>query len=83
MLGGMPSVHSALAFSVATIVMLLVPVLGVPYSMMVIVLAYFLALMVAQSRVAAGIHTFTEATTGALLGIMLTLLLYHLYRWAI
>lgn len=77
MLGGMPSVHSALAFSAATIVLLLVP-----YSFLVVVLTFFLALMVVQSRVAAGIHSFTETIFGALFGIALTLFLYQLYRWA-
>jgi len=77
MRGGMPSVHSAVAFSAATIVSLLVPA-----SFPVILLSYFLALMVVQGRVAAGIHTFSEVIMGALLGFLITLSLYHLYRYA-
>lgn len=73
--GGMPSAHSAVAFAAATVVMILVP-----SSYLILVLAYFLAFMVMQSRVAAGIHTVTEAILGALLGVALTLLLYQLYR---
>ena len=42
-------------------------------------LAYLLALMVAQGRVASGIHTVSEAVLGALLGAVVTLLLYRLY----
>jgi len=75
--GGMPSVHSAVAFSAATIVSLLVPT-----SLPVILLSYFLALMVVQGRIVAGIHTFSEVVTGALLGFVITLVLYQLYRYA-
>jgi diacylglycerol kinase (ATP) len=75
MRGGMPSAHSAVAFSAATVVMLLVPT-----SFLTFMLAYFLAFMVMQCRVAAGIHTVSEALLGALLGIGLTLLLYQVYR---
>jgi diacylglycerol kinase (ATP) len=77
MMGGMPSVHSAVAFSAATIVSLLVPA-----SFPVILLSYFLALMVVQGRIVAGIHTFSEVVTGALLGVVITLVLYQLYRYA-
>ncbi|MDD5556900.1 MAG: diacylglycerol kinase [bacterium] len=75
MRGGMPSAHSAVAFSAATIVLLLAP-----SSFLVIMLAYLLALMVVQGRVAAGFHTFPEVALGALLGSAITLLLYQLYR---
>ena len=68
--------HSAAAFAAATVVMLLVP-----SSFLILSLAYFLAAMVLQCRVAAGIHTITEAVMGALLGVLLTLLLYQLYLW--
>jgi len=78
MRGGMPSAHSAVAFSAAAIVVLLMP-----SSFAVIVLAYFLALMVAQSRIAAGIHTFAEAFFGAVFGTLLTLFLYRLYKLAL
>jgi diacylglycerol kinase (ATP) len=78
MMGGMPSVHSAVAFSAATIVLLMVP-----GSFAVIILAYFLALMVVQGRIAAGIHTLTEVIIGALIGSLITCALYQLYRYAI
>ncbi|MCX6358090.1 MAG: hypothetical protein NT045_09525 [Candidatus Aureabacteria bacterium] len=39
--------------------------------------------MVVQARVAAGIHTFTEVLFGGVMGILITLLLYQLYRWAL
>jgi len=75
MRGGMPSAHSAVAFAAATVVMLLIP-----SSYVILMLAYFLAFMVMQCRVAAGIHTVSEALLGALLGVGLTLLLYQVYR---
>lgn len=72
--GGMPSAHAAVAFAAAT----LVAILG-SSSFLTLVLAYLLALMVVQSRVASGIHTVSEAILGALLGVGITLLLYRLY----
>ena len=77
MMGGMPSVHSAVAFSAATIVLLIVP-----SSFPVILLAYFLALMVVQGRIAAVIHTLSEAVIGALIGFLITCALYQVYRYA-
>jgi len=76
--GGMPSAHSAVAFSVAMIITLLAP-----SSFPVIMFAYFIALMVVQGRIAAGIHSLLEAALGARLGAGLTLLLYGLYRWIV
>jgi diacylglycerol kinase (ATP) len=74
MKGGMPSVHSALAFAAATMVMLVAP-----HMLVVVLLAFFLALMVLQSRIAAGIHTYLEAALGALLGVLITLFLYRAF----
>ena len=70
----MPSAHAAVAFAAATLVAILVP-----SSFPALFLAYLLALMVAQGRVASGIHTVSEAVLGALLGAVVTLLLYRLY----
>lgn len=75
MMGGMPSVHSAMAFSAATIILLLLP-----SHPLVLMLVYFLALMVVQSRIAARIHTLSEVAVGALLGSVLTLFFYQVYK---
>lgn len=75
MQGGMPSVHSAVAFAAAMVVTLIIP-----SSPLVIMIVFLLALMVVQARVAAGIHSYTEVVLGALIGSILTLLLYQLYR---
>lgn len=66
--GGMPSGHSALAFSLATISAFLTS------NIFSIIIAYLLATLVAQSRVEGGIHTFIEVVWGGILGVSLTLL---------
>jgi diacylglycerol kinase (ATP) len=60
--GGAVSGHAALAFSGATLIALLGP------SLLVAAIAYFLAFLVSQSRVEAGIHSALEVFLGALLG---------------
>ena len=39
----------------------------------------FLAFLVAQSRVQAGIHSFAEVTLGAVLGIVVTLVVFRVW----
>jgi len=72
--GGMPSVHAALAFSVFTLVSLLP---GTP--VLVVVLVFFLAFLVAQSRIASRIHSFYEVISGAVWGMVLTFLFFKLF----
>jgi diacylglycerol kinase (ATP) len=60
--GGAVSGHAALAFAGATLIALLVQ------SPLVAVIAYFLAVLVSQSRVEAGIHSPLEVFLGAVLG---------------
>ena len=60
--GGMPSGHSALAFSVFGIVLDLTDNIALRF------LVLFLAILVAQSRVKNKIHTISEVFFGALLG---------------
>lgn len=70
--GGMPSGHSALAFSIATIITLLTN------GALVATLAYTMALLVAQSRVEGEIHTFIEVLAGAFLGIFISVLVLQI-----
>lgn len=70
--GGMPSGHSALAFSIATIITLLTN------GALVATLAYTMALLVAQSRVEGEIHTFIEVLAGAFLGIFISVLVFQI-----
>jgi diacylglycerol kinase (ATP) len=69
--GGMPSGHSAIAFSIATSITIsgIGPVLGA--------LALAMAAMVSQSRLLLKIHTFKEVVAGAFLGTGVTLV-FHL-----
>ena len=68
--GGMPSGHSSVAFSLATIMTLMT---SDPFIM---IMAYLLAVIVAQSRVDSEVHSILEVIAGALLGILLTLFIY-------
>ncbi len=65
--GGMPSGHTALAFSVW------ISILFITENIYVIVASLFMALLVAQTRVKTGIHTVKEVVAGALVGIIVTL----------
>ncbi|MEJ6952021.1 diacylglycerol kinase [Natronospora cellulosivora (SeqCode)] len=67
--GGMPSGHSALSFSILTLVIYFTE------DMIVISLVFFLALLVAQSRLQSRAHNFLEIMAGALIGIIFTMLI--------
>ncbi|GAC1354896.1 MAG: diacylglycerol kinase [Vulcanimicrobiaceae bacterium] len=72
--GGAVSGHASVAFALATI-------LSLYYQRpLVALLSYGLALLVAQSRIEARIHTTLEVTWGAVLGTVVTLALYLLIR---
>jgi len=68
--GGMPSGHAALAFSIATSVVLS------GGGLMISLLVLMLALLVSQSRLLMKIHSPKEVLFGALLGACVTLLIF-------
>lgn len=68
--GGMPSGHSAIAFSIATTIALITEE---PISVM---LSYLLALIVAQSRVDSEVHSVLEVIVGAIFGTLLTVAIF-------
>jgi diacylglycerol kinase (ATP) len=72
--GGAISGHAALAFAGATIITVLAP------SLVVGLLAYFLAFLVSQSRVEGGIHSLGEVAAGAALGSGVTFAIALLVR---
>ncbi len=72
--GGAVSGHTALAFAAATGLALII------HSPLVAVLAYFIAFLVAQSRVEARIHNVFEVSWGAALGSLLALAVFVLAR---
>ena len=64
--GGMPSGHSAVAFSIFGILLFMTN------DIRILVLAFMMALLVAQSRVKAGIHSFVEVLAGGILGFFIS-----------
>ncbi|HAZ37835.1 MAG TPA: diacylglycerol kinase [Clostridiaceae bacterium] len=71
--GGMPSGHSAIAFAGATAISLLTN------DALVITISYFLAFLVAQSRVEGKIHSIYEVTIGSILGVLITIFIFTLF----
>ncbi|NLZ48418.1 MAG: phosphatase PAP2 family protein [Clostridiales bacterium] len=71
--GGMPSGHSTISFSIATIIALITE------EPLCIMLSYLLAFIVAQSRVDSETHSILEVTVGALFGTLLTLFIFRIF----
>ncbi len=69
--GGMPSGHTAIAFSLATTIMFI-------SDLFVSILAFSLAFLVGHTRVQSKIHTVGEVISGGLLGILITAILFQL-----
>lgn len=72
--GGMPSGHSALAFSIATAISLITE------EPICIVLSFIMALITAQSRVDSEVHSSLEVLVGAIFGILVTLLIFTIFN---
>ena len=72
--GGMPSGHSALSFSIATAIALITE------EPTCIMLSYLMAFITAQSRVDSEVHSLSEVIVGALFGILLTLLIFTIFK---
>jgi diacylglycerol kinase (ATP) len=75
--GGLPSGHAAVAFAgwmAATYI------LGdSTHWFLVSSLTFIMALLVAQTRIEAGIHSFLEVVSGGVLGALVTLVLFQLF----
>jgi len=71
--GGMPSGHAALAFSMWIIIVLLTK------DVLISILTFFMAMLIARSRVHRKIHNIWEVLAGALIGIIVTLLIFQLF----
>lgn len=72
--GGMPSGHSALSFSISTAIALITE------KPICIILAYLMAFITAQSRVDSEVHTVFEVVVGGILGTLLTLLIFTIFK---
>lgn len=75
--GGFPSGHAAMAFAAWMAVTLLV--LPLQHGALISTLVFLVALLVAQSRVEAGIHSSAEVVAGAVLGAGITVLLFQVW----
>lgn len=73
MSGGWPSGHAAVAFGLATVLGFMTMNAGA------LLIAYFIAGLVVQSRVEGEIHTVAQSVVGALLGITLVTLVFQLF----
>jgi diacylglycerol kinase (ATP) len=74
--GGLPSGHAAVAFAgwmAATLV------IGNTHRFLISSLTFIMALLVAQTRVEAGIHSALEVTYGGFLGALVTLAVFQLF----
>lgn len=73
--GGMPSIHSAISFSIWTLVSLLT----FNREPLISLLVFLLAFLVAQSRVLRKVHRIEEVVIGSVLGVALTMLIIQLF----
>jgi diacylglycerol kinase (ATP) len=72
----MPSGHAAAAFAAWAAVTIIAEPLR--HAALVSTLAFLMALLVAQSRVEAGIHSLAEVGAGAILGTGVAILVFQL-----
>ncbi len=75
--GGWPSAHAAIAFGTWVAVTFLAS--GTSFALPISAITLFLAVLVAQSRVQAKIHTMAEVAAGALLGIAVTAVVFRIW----
>ena len=75
--GGLPSGHSAVAFGGWMAITYLVG--EYRYSFLVSTVTFIMALLVAQTRVEAGVHSLFEVFLGGLLGALVTLVIFHVF----
>lgn len=71
--GGWPSGHAALAGSLFTAIAL------ISGSQLLATLALIMALLVFESRMEAKFHTYTQIISGALIGVLVTALIFQLF----
>jgi diacylglycerol kinase (ATP) len=69
--GGMPSGHAAISFSI------FIAVVFLSQDILIITLTFILAVLVVQSRIEAEIHSIKQVLAGALLGGLITLLIFQ------
>ncbi len=75
--GGLPSGHSAVAFAGWTAVTFVAA--GNRYGVLISAVTFFMAVLTAQSRVEAHIHTTGEVVLGGVLGIIVATIMFQLW----
>jgi diacylglycerol kinase (ATP) len=75
--GGLPSVHAAVAFGAWVAITFVAT--NTPYALPISAITLLLAVLVAQSRVQARIHSLLEVGVGAALGIAVTVVIFRLW----
>lgn len=75
--GGLPSGHAAAAFAGWASISIVAEPLR--HAALVSTLAFLMALLVAQSRVEAGIHSLVEVVAGAILGTSIAIIVFQLW----
>ena len=75
--GGLPSGHAAIGFAGWMAVTLILD--DSSYHFLVSSITFILALLVAQTRVESGVHSSLEVAYGALLGALITLVLFQVF----
>lgn len=75
--GGLPSGHAAAAFAAWAAITIIAEPLR--HAVLVSTLAFLMALLVAQSRVEAGIHSLVETVAGAVLGTCVAIVIFQLW----
>lgn len=70
--GGIVSGHAAVSFCVATIIVF------IANNMLVSTLSYFMAVLVAESRIEGKIHSLSEVIFGGVLGILIGVLVFQI-----
>jgi diacylglycerol kinase (ATP) len=75
--GGMPSGHAAVAFAGWTAITYVSA--SLEHGILISILGFMMAFLVAQSRVESGIHSIMEVFFGAVLGILVTTILFQLW----
>jgi diacylglycerol kinase (ATP) len=75
--GGLPSGHAAIAFGTWMAITFVTHTFE--YRVLVSSLTFMLALLVAQSRVESGIHSSVEVLTGAVLGTLVSMVLFEVF----
>ena len=74
--GGLPSGHAALAFGCWAAITFIVT----DHRVVISFVALIMALLVSQTRVEAEIHTPYEVVAGAVIGTLVTLILFQVFR---